>query len=257
LSTSGSTGVPKKISFRRDQMISSARMTEKALNLKPNDSALVCLDTQYVAGQMMLIRSFVTGMNIIGTTPSANPLLEVSKNEKINFAAFVPYQLQAILNSSPDRLNQINVAIIGGAPIDSTLKQELSNGKCKLYATYGMTETISHIALMKLNGENPSPYYSVLPEITIRQDKRNCLVIKADFLDEEIITNDIVELIDNDQFNWIGRWDNVINTGGIKVVPEKIEKAIALAFGQSKLTNRFFVTGINDQQLGQRIRCLL
>ncbi|MEQ8425252.1 MAG: AMP-binding protein, partial [Cyclobacteriaceae bacterium] len=120
LMTSGSTGPPKEVTFTRDQMIASAKMTGDALNLKSESTSLVCLDTKYIAGQMMLVRSFVIGMNIIAVEPGANPLNTFSKNQSIDLAAFVPYQVQAILNSAPEKLDNVKTAIIGGAPMDQT-----------------------------------------------------------------------------------------------------------------------------------------
>ncbi len=252
IQTSGSTGNPKEIVLSRAQMIASAEMTATALNLKSNYTALLCLDTNYIAGQMMLVRSFVVGMQIIAIEPSANPLAKLG-NQKIDFAAFVPYQVQAIINENSLKLDQVRTAIVGGAPIDSWLKNQLANTNCQLYATYGMTETISHIAIMSINGINVSDHYSTLPDISISQDERKCLVISAPFLKNNITTNDIVELRGENEFKWIGRWDNVINTGGVKVIPEKLERSVEEIFNQSQLSNRFFIAGMPDKSLGQRV----
>lgn len=256
LQTSGSTGIPKEISFSRDQMTASALMTQTALGLKEGDTALICLDTKYIAGQMMLVRSFVVGMNIIATEPSANPFMAIEENDKIDFAAFVPYQLQTILGKNPERLDTIRVGIIGGASIDSILKESLQKLKCIIYATYGMTETLSHIGLMKLNGPNPDDYFTALPGVTIEKDDRGCLIIQTDFLSEAVITNDLVNLKMPNHFKWLGRWDNIINTGGVKVMPEKIEKQLEEIFRMCGITRRFFVTGFPDSSLGQKV-CLL
>jgi len=256
LQTSGSTGTPKEINFSRDQMIASASMTQAALNLKEDDTALICLDTKYIAGQMMLVRSFVVGMNIIATEPSSNPFTSIEITQKIDFTALVPYQLQNIVSTNPELLNKVRVAIIGGAPIDSSLKNKLRGLECEIYATYGMTETLSHIGLMKLNGKNASDYFSVLPGVRIDKDDRGCLVIKTNFLDKSLITNDLVDIRDSNQFKWLGRWDNIINSGGVKVMPEKIERQLEEIFQANGITNRFFITGFPDSSLGQKV-CLL
>ncbi|MFZ1808541.1 MAG: AMP-binding protein [Cyclobacteriaceae bacterium] len=256
LQTSGSTGTPKKITFSRDQMVASARMTEAALGLQEGDTALVCLDTKYIAGQMMLVRSFVTGMNINASEPSSNPFTSTDINQKIDFVALVPYQLQAILEANPEQLDEVRVVIIGGAPIGSSLKERLKAVKCEIYATYGMTETLSHIGLMKLNGSNPEDYFTALPEVEIEKDERGCLVIKTDFLSESVITNDLVDLKESNQFKWLGRWDNIINTGGVKVIPEKIEKQLEEIFRLCDINSRFFINGFPDTNLGQKV-CLL
>ncbi|MEQ9415321.1 MAG: AMP-binding protein [Cyclobacteriaceae bacterium] len=256
LQTSGSTGTPKKITFSRDQMIASALMTRDALGLKNGDTAMVCLDTKYIAGQMMLVRSFVIGMNIIAMEPSSNPFTSIGLHQKIDFAALVPYQLENIVSNHPELMNKIRVAIIGGAPIESALKSKLQELKCETYATYGMTETLSHIGLMKLNGSNPPDCYTALPGVTIEKDERGCLVIQTDFLSEAVVTNDLVDILEVNQFKWLGRWDNIINTGGVKVIPEKIEKQLEDIFRSCDITSRYFITGLPDTRLGQKV-CLL
>lgn len=257
LSTSGSTGIPKEITFTRDQLIASATMTQSALSLKPETSALVCLDTKYVGGQMMLVRSFVVGMNLIAVDPVANPLTKIPSNQKIDFAAFVPYQLQAILDATPDHLENIRVAIIGGAPVSESTKRKIMSSKCELYATYGMTETISHIALMKLNGPNKETSFKTLKGVSIQLDDRGCLVINTNFLNQPVVTNDMVELISDHQFNWLARWDNIINTGGVKVSPEKIESRLESIFEELNLSNRFFIAAFPDNQLGERVNLIV
>jgi len=239
-----------------DQMITSARMTENALGLKQNYTTLVCLDTNYIAGQMMLVRSFVTGMNIVAVEPTANPLSSIPDDLIIDFAAFVPYQLQTMLTSDRQKLNRIGMAIIGGAMVDPILANQLINLSCQFYATYGMTETISHVALKKLNGSNADEEFRILPGVSIRTDHRECLNIKTSFLENEVVTNDIVELKGSNQFQWLGRWDNVINSGGVKVIPEKIERKLTFAFDQLQLDNRFFVAGLPDLSLGHKV-CLV
>lgn len=255
LKTSGSTGEPKTIELRREQMISSAQKTAQALGLDAGMNALVCLDTKYIAGQMMLVRCFVTGMNIIAIEPTANPLLDLPSEIKIDFTALVPYQLQSIINQSSERLSTIDRALVGGAPVNAQLAKQLRDVRCGLYATYGMTETISHIALKKLN-HPVQKYFEALPGVNLSTDTRGCLVIDTDFLDERIITNDLVELIGDREFNWLGRWDNVINSGGVKIIPEKIEREIELILRSMEIYNRFFVSGFPDIQLGMKV-CLI
>src|SRR6185369_1961682 len=138
----------------RNQMEASARQTIESLKLKAAETALVCLDTKYIAGQMMLVRSLITGMNIIAIEPSSNPF-EKMENDHIDFVALVPYQLENILEQNPEKLNQAHCAIIGGAAVSHSLKEKIKKSGCALFATYGMTETISHIALQRLNGKNP------------------------------------------------------------------------------------------------------
>ncbi len=255
LSTSGSTGAPKKITIAREQMTASAQMTAKALGLRHGDNALICLDIQHIAGIMMLVRSFVTGMNMVVVEPCANPLAGIPNKVQIDFAAFVPYQLSTIIASQKEKLEAMRCVLVGGAPIDVQLKEKLKGIRCPLYATYGMTETISHIALQKLNGPDAQSHFQALPPIHLSTDERNCLVIKADYLPEEITTNDLVKL-DGSKFQWLGRWDNVINSGGIKVVPEVLEQQLEKIFDLLIPRIRFFVTAIPDKEFGQKI-CLV
>ena len=251
LTTSGSTGAPKKITLTREQMTASAQMTAQALALKRGHNALICLDTRHIAGMMMLVRSFVTEMNMVVVEPSANPLAKVPPGAQIDFAAWVPYQLRTILETQKESLDTIRCAIVGGAPVDERLKESLKEVRCSLYATYGMTETISHIALQKLNGPDAQHSFQALPPIRLRTDDRGCLVIKADYLQEEITTNDLVELTGK-QFRWLGRWDNVINSGGIKIIPEVLEQQLEKIFDHLHLNVRFFVTAIPDKNFGEK-----
>jgi o-succinylbenzoate---CoA ligase len=252
LHTSGSTGAPKEIKLSRLAMEASAKQTTQALELKEIDTALVCLDTKYIAGQMMLVRSLVLGMNILVVEPSANPF-DKTEDQQIDFVALVPYQLENILNQTPEKLDGVRCAIIGGATVSYLLKEKIQKNKCAIYATYGMTETLSHIALQKLNGTDAQDYFEAFENIQLRLDERGCLCIKADYLGEEVVTNDLVELIDRKKFKWLGRVDNVINSGGIKIIPEKIENVVEQIFNLLQINRRFFIAGIIDEKLGQRV----
>ncbi len=237
-------------------MEASARLTEKALGLQAGYNALLCLDTHYIAGQMMLVRSLVTGMNIVAVEPAANPWDHLPDGLSLDFVALVPYQLLAILNSSSagKKLNDSKSVIVGGAPIDGKLKSSVASLNCQVFATYGMTETISHIALQKLNGEDKQDYFQVLPGISIQTDNRGCLTIAANYLGKEkIMTNDLVEILSPQQFRWLGRVNNVINTGGVKVIPEKIEREVERAFLELGLQNRFFISGVEDPAFGSKV----
>lgn len=259
LQTSGSTGVPKKITVTRDQLQASANLTATVLGLQKHDTSLVCLDTRYIAGIMMIVRSLEVGINMIIVEPSANPLEKIEEGTTIDFTAFVPIQLETILRS-PDskKLNQIKIALIGGAALNSKTVKEIEGMPCNFYATYGMTETLSHIALQKLNGKNAQDYFEVLPGITLSEDKRHCLIIHAPHLSNEpIVTNDLVEFITSSKFRWLGRADNIINTGGVKVIPEKIEASISKLFVELNISNRFFVAALPDDLLGQSVNLFI
>jgi o-succinylbenzoate---CoA ligase len=252
IQTSGSTGAPKPIVLLRKQMEASANQTIEALQLKTGETALVCLDTKYIAGQMMLVRSLIIGMNIIAVEPASNPFEKID-GQQIDFVALVPYQLENIIEHTPERLDPVRCAIIGGASISHSLMEKIKKSSCVLHSTYGMTETISHIALQQLNGKSPREFFEAFPSIQLRLDNRGCLCIKANYLKEEIITNDLVELVEERKFKWLGRIDNVINSGGIKIIPEKAELIFEKVFDSFQIKNRFFITGLPDEKLGNKV----
>lgn len=255
LTTSGSTGSPKEIILTRHQLQQSASRTRAALGLTPLDTALVCLDTKYIAGKMMLVRALEGNMKIIAIEPSSNPLEKIDSETRPTFGAFVPLQLHEMLNhpGSARLLNQFKVNIVGGASIDAQLEREIKKLTCAVYATYGMTETVSHIALQKLNGIDADDHFTTLPGIKISPDERGCLVIELPEFNEKIITNDIVEIISPTTFRWLGRYDNVINSGGFKITPERIEKFLASVFQELTVNRSYFIGSIPDVLLGQKL----
>lgn len=237
--TSGTTGLPKVVKLEKQAMIQSALATGDFFELEPRDKALLCLPVRFVAGKMMLVRSLVLGLDLDIVTPSTEPL---ALNEtKYDFVAMVPLQVQ----NSIDALRNVKKLIIGGAKMDAALEAKLTPLKTEIYETYGMTETITHIAAKKL-GES---VFTVLPNVKIAQDDRGCLVITVPSIsDEPIVTNDLVEIIRENQFIFLGRIDNVINSGGVKLIPEQIEAKLI-----EKLDSRFFVTGLPDPVLGEKL----
>lgn len=257
--TSGSTGAPKPITIERRAMRQSANRTLVALRLKENYSALVCLNTEYVAGKMMLVRALEGNLKIVAVEPSSNPLTDVSLKEPVDFAAVVPLQLEAILSSNETKnlLNRMKAVIVGGAEVSMKVINQLQKAETPVYATYGMTETISHIALQLLNTPNQSDYFSALPGISITQDDRGCLVINDEILSEHVVTNDLVEITGHGTFVWLGRADTVINSGGVKVLPEKVEQLIGGILNRMSLQNQFFITGFPHETLGQQIVLVL
>lgn len=256
--TSGSTGDPKAITIKRQQMIASAQLTAQTLQLKSGDTALVCLDPEYIAGKMMFVRSFETGMKIIAKTPSLNPFLDINAQVPIDFGALVPIQLYELLQSDEVyRLDTLKNIIVGGAALHKDVQKQLAKFNCQVYASYGMTETISHIALQHVNGKKASKYFTVLPGVQINVDGRDCLEIQAPYLENKITTNDLVEIKDASQFKWLGRVDNIINSGGVKVIPEKIESEIQNIMESLNIHNRFLISGTPDFRLGNKIILLI
>lgn len=254
--TSGSTGTPKLIQLSRAQLQKSAKMTGKAIKLKPNHRALVCLNTQYIAGIMMLVRGFELGLQMDVIPPSENPLKSLSNIQTFDFVALVPMQVQAILGCSGGTawLNALHALIIGGAPVNYVLAKQLKTLTSNVYITYGMTETVSHIALRHINAHHRADEYQVLPEVSIRQDARGCIEINSPTtLNEWITTNDLIELIDASHFRWLGRADRVINSGGVKVQVETVEQALDKVMSEQGIHSRFFVAGLPDARLGQQV----
>lgn len=241
LSTSGTTGTPKVIKIEKQAMLDSALATGDFFGLEPGDTMLHCLPTNYVAGKMMWVRSFILGLEMKFVEPNSNPLKDI--DEKFDFCAMVPLQAK----NSLDKLKQkkIKKLIIGGVKVHKALEQELVKLPMKIYETYGMTETITHIAAKRIGEEA----FTVLPNVTISADERHCLVIKAKNISkQEIVTNDIVKLISDTQFVWEGRIDNVINSGGIKLMPEQIEDKLS-----TLIPRRYFVSGLPDDTLGEKV----
>lgn len=218
--TSGSTGTPKTIRLSKQAMCESAKMTLDFFQLKSGDVAILCLPIKYIAGKMMIVRSFQAGLNLILTEPTGTP--DFSKIENIDFCALVPLQATNLLEQN--KWPEINTLILGGTETGVELTEKLQKVKTKVFETYGMAETSSHIGLRRINGKNNEPYFTTLPGIKISVDERDCLVINAPFLKNKIVTNDVIEQISENKFRWIGRSDNVINSGGIKIQPEILEK---------------------------------
>jgi o-succinylbenzoate---CoA ligase len=253
--TSGSTGTPKDITITRDQLTRSAQRTLQALQLNPSDTALVCLNTKYIAGKMMIVRALIGGMNLIAVEPSSNPMENLPANLHVDFMAVVPLQLQAML-SSPETirlLHTMSAIIVGGAAVSEELKKELHSIRCPVYATFGMTETISHVALQLLNTINRSALFQTLPGVTIQLDDRGCLEIHDAILPDPVITNDLVAITDENAFRFLGRIDHVINSGGIKIFPQKIEEVVAHVFTELGIERNHLVTGISHDTLGQQV----
>ena len=196
--TSGSTGAPKPISLRREQMEASARATGEALGLRAGMRALVCLPVRYIAGQMMLARGLVLGLAMTLVEPAGDPLAGLPADATFDFTAVVPLQLQTLLagpSGYRERLNQMRAILVGGAPVSAALEQQIQTLTAPVYHTYGMTETATHIALRPLNGPGASSWFHPLPGVAIDVDNRGCLRVKGPMtLSHLLQTNDLVEL---------------------------------------------------------------
>ncbi len=241
--TSGSSGTPKTIELKKRHMVNSALATGSFFNLKPGDKALHCLPTTFIAGKMMLIRAMLLGLELDYVEPTSKPMLEV--NKLYDFVAMIPLQLQNSIN----KLSLVKTLIVGGAPFPVKLQKEVFNTQTSIFETYGMTETITHIAVRKIEFKFEGSFFEALPDIKLSVDERSCLIIDAPKIcSTPVITNDVVNLISNTRFQWLGRFDNVINSGSIKLYPEKIEEKLA-----GVIEDNFFVTSVEDAVLGEKL----
>lgn len=242
--TSGSTGDPKTIKLSKRAMLASAELTNSFFNLKAGDSILLCLSVNYIAGKMMLVRAIAGGLNVVVAKPSSEPDWKGS----VALAAMVPMQVQQLLSSAKGRkaLSMVENLIVGGSPLSRDCAEKLSDLPVNAYMTYGMTETVSHVALSKI-GRETRPVYTAMSGVRFSLDNRGCLVISAPHLSEEnVVTNDVAELISDMSFVWKGRFDNVINTGGVKVHPEVVEDSL-----RGMIDRRFYVMAEPDDKFGE------
>ena len=259
--TSGSTGKPKPMMVEKKRMLNSARITCDFLGLKPGDSALLCMSLDYIAGKMVVVRSIERHLHLISVSPSGHPLKDIDLkdvNGEITFAAMVPMQVYNTLQVSEERerLTHIRHLIIGGGAIDASLEKELQAlpGSIAIWSTYGMTETLSHIALRRINGAEASEWYQPFDSVKISQTEEGCLVIDAPLVcAETLVTNDIVEIesyiynkVEKLRFRIKGRKDNVICSGGIKIQIEEVEALL-----KPHLEKPFMLAKKKDEKFGE------
>lgn len=261
--TSGSTGTPKLINLSKNHMKASAAATVKSLGLVAGDTALLSISTDYIGGKMMVVRALEHQLVLIVGEVTANPLAKLSEDIQIDFFSFVPYQLQKILDESLEYASMLNKAkaiILGGAAVQPLLETLIKNQiTSPCYSTYGMTETVSHIALKLLNRDGRVENFKATAGVTFSVTDQNCLNIHAPHITghAKLSTNDVVELISETEFKWLGRIDFIINSGGIKIHAEELENQIAKLFMKHAIHNSFFVFGKQDKYLGEQLTLLV
>jgi O-succinylbenzoic acid--CoA ligase len=239
--TSGSTGDPKEITLKKSHMLNSARATGIFFKLGENTRALLCLPANFIAGKMMLVRAMTLGWDLHVVAPEKDALTQYDND--YDFVAMVPYQV----NYSIGAMEKVKKLIIGGGSISKDLEEKLMGVDTEVFETYGMTETITHIAVRRLNGLARSEHFTALPNIRFRIDDRDCLVINAPSIsDDKVITNDMVNLLSPTTFKWLGRYDHVINSGGVKLFPEEIEKKLS-----PNIKLPFIISSIKNEELGE------
>lgn len=248
--TSGSTGKPKKIRLTRKQMQESAQATRDFLGLKPGNSVLLVLPAEFIAGKMMIVRALELGLDLYYYPPQVSVIEEVDRT--FDFAALIPLQIQYAIDSGhTKKLDLIRQTIIGGASLSEKYVQQLQDRQSTFFATYGMTETITHVAMKDLKEKNSK--YEALPGIKFSVDENQCLKIHSNRLANAIThTNDIVGLESDTKFTIKGRLDNVINSGGLKIFPEELEGVIQKAIAQEA-----FIGYRDDEKLGQAVVLVL
>ena len=236
--TSGSTGNPKEIKLKKLDLIESSKLTARYFDLKVGDKIINCLPIKYIAGKMMLVRSLVLGLDLYVFPVSSSPISDLKNN--YDLIAFTPIQLE---NSIPF-IEKIKKVLVGGSPVQDSLKEKILNSKSIVYETYGMTETITHIAARNLSmGEKE---FTALPGIELGKSD-NCLFIKPNHLSIEMVqTNDVVEFTNKNKFQLIGRRDFIINSGGVKLNPETIEKKLA-----KYISADFVISSIDNSKFGE------
>ena len=245
--TSGSTGAPKPMLVEKRRMQNSARITCDFLGLKAGDTALLCMSLDYIAGKMMVVRSLERGLRLLTVEPSGHPLMALA--DRIDFAAMVPLQVWNTLQVPEERarLEAIKHLIIGGGAIDEAMAVELRAFPNAVWSTYGMTETLSHIALRRLNGPEASEWYTPFPSVSVSLTDEDCLVIDApEVCAQQLVTNDIAELSADGRFRILGRKDNVICSGGIKIQAEEVERQL-----QPHLHEPFLISKRRDAKFGE------
>lgn len=246
IKTSGSTGSPKIINARKEFMVRSAIRTCHFFKLVKSSVALLCLPATYIAGQMMIVRAIVSGFDLLVDSPKGNPAERLQC--KVDFSAMVPNQVITCLQK-PQSLNNIRSLIIGGGKVGEQLSALLKSVETNCYETFGMTETLSHIAVRKVSPIEDQ-CFTTLDGISVKKSEQGTLVV--DYPDLEIsgmCTNDIVEVLNSNVFRWCGRADFVINSGGIKISPEDVERDIARLFPEM----RFCISSRPDAKLGNKL----
>lgn len=250
--TSGSTGEPKLIRLPKQTMLRSAQMTNARFGLSEDSLALLCLPASYIAGKMMLVRALAGNYSLIAVQPSANPFSNPQLHSKaFDFTAITPYQLVHSAENLP--LCNVRNCIVGGSSVTSAIEEMVQDWPIAMYETFGMTETASHIALRRFNGAAKSDFFEALKGVTLSLDERGCLEIDAPHLHaEKLVTNDLVDLVDAHHFRWMGRFDRVVNSGGVKIFPEQIERKI-----QELIDLPFFIASVPHSALGQQVVLVL
>lgn len=252
--SSGTTGPPKRFTIPRRDLVMSARLTAAAFNLKPRDRVLHCLPCDFIAGKMMLVRAFALGLDIHFIDPRGSVLGNLKVDDRFRFAAMVPLQLHRAMQEDRARVErQFDTILLGGGPVSEAMIEDLRDLRTHVVLSYGSTETVTHVALRQLNGRDAMEHFTAIGDCHFGRDPRGCLVVYTPHLSvKQHVTNDLVELIDDRHFRWLGRHDNVILSGGKKIFPEQLEARTA-----GLIPYPHYFSAIPDPVLGQAVLLVL
>ncbi|MGV3638538.1 MAG: AMP-binding protein [Flavobacteriales bacterium] len=252
--SSGTTGPPKRFTIPRADLVASAQLTAATFGLRANDRVLHCLPSDFVAGKLMLVRAAVLGLDLHVIDPRGSVLEHVWTRDRFRFAAMVPLQLHRALQEDRTRVeDQFETILLGGGPVSQALTDAVQGLRTTVHIGYGSTETVTHVALRTLNGVRASGVFTALGEVSFGRDPRGCLVVYTPHLSvPQHVTNDLAELMDDTHFNWLGRYDNVILSGGKKIFPEQLEAKTA-----GVIPYAHYFTSTPDERLGQAVLLVL
>lgn len=252
--SSGTTGPPKRFTIPKRDLVMSARLTGEAFGLMPGHRVLHCLPAQYIAGKMMLVRAFALGLDLHITNPRGNVLAGLGTDDRFRFAAMVPLQLHRAIQEDRARVErQFEAILLGGGPVSDALLEDIKTLGTQVFLSYGSTETVTHVAVRRLNGPTPDDCFRAIGACHFARDPRGCLVVYTPHLTgQQHVTNDLVDLIDDVRFRWLGRIDHVILSGGKKIFPERLEARTA-----GVIPYPHYFTGVPDAALGQAVMLVL
>ncbi|HQV74087.1 MAG TPA: AMP-binding protein [Flavobacteriales bacterium] len=252
--TSGTTGPPKKLTIPKRDLVNSARLTAETFDLNEGDRVLLCLPCNFIAGKMMFVRAMALGLDLHVIDPRGSVLDNLKVTDRFKFAPMVPLQLYRAIQENKARVEeQFEMVLLGGGPVSEALMEDLQDLSTNVFQSYGSTETVTHVALRKLNGRDRNDSYSAIGKVHFGRDPRGCLVVFTPHLSvKQHITNDLIELHDETHFTWLGRYDNVILSGGKKIFPEQLEAKTA-----GLLPFPHYFKAFPDPELGQAVMLVL
>ena len=258
--TSGTTGPPKNLRIPRRDLVNSARLTASVFDLKSGDRALSCLPTAFIAGKMMIVRSMVLGLDLHLIDPRGSVLDNLRTRDRFRFAAMVPLQLHRAIQEDRIRVEeQFDTILLGGGPVSTVLVEDIASLSTKVYQGYGSTETVTHVAVRALNASadahafGTNAPFRAIGNVSFGRDPRGCLVVYTPHLTaKQHVTNDLVEWLDDTRFGWLGRFDNVILSGGKKIFPEQLEAKTA-----GVIPYAHYFTAAPDAVLGPTVMLVL